>query len=149
MYCETIYIISDNQLLVYKVENLEKVNVNEQDQTVEFIFLATGRYWFDDTQLQTPAGVLAGIPTGANSIDDQNFTSDLDYVEDMSNRVFWGRSHGDEGNAKDRNENDYTSQMIFWGLQDQTLDWWNLDLLSLQSTYAERSGLSEEIFQEN
>ena len=92
---------------------------------------------------------MAGIPTGANSIDDQNFTSDLDYVEAMSNRVFWGRLHGDEGNAKDRNENDYTSQMIFWGLQDQTLDWWNLDLLSLQSTYAERSGLSEEIFQEN
>ena len=67
----------------------------------------------------------------------------------MSNRVFWGRSHGDSGNAKDRNENDYSSTMIFWGLQDQTLDWWNLDLLSLQSTYAERAGLSEEIFQEN
>ena len=40
-------------------------------------------------------------------------------------------------------------EMVYWGLQDQTIDWWMSDLIAAQNVYYSRGTVDQQVFNPN
>lgn len=88
----------------------------------------TSQNWNSPSFLNT---MSLGVPTWAKIHDSE----DVAIVQDSSNRYFWGDGFDNKDGGK--NFNDITSgtpaeTMVYWGIQDQTKDWWSMDLVTRQ-----------------
>merc|ERR1719454_105593 len=98
-------------------------------------------YWNSATQF-SPAQML-GIPIGTSV----SLENDLAYVESSDHKVFWGQTRGSTTGTTKTRPDSPADEMVFWGLQDQTIDWWMADLIAAQNVYYSRGIVEQEIFQ--
>lgn len=74
-----------------------------------------------------------GVPTWAKIHDSQ----DVAIVETQTNRYFWGDAYANTDAGKDSTDlsGSLADTMVYWGLQDQTRDWWASDLIAAQTSF--------------
>lgn len=97
-------------------------------------------YWNSATQF-SPASLL-GIPIGTSV----TIEADLAHVESSDNKVFWGQTMGATTGTSKTRPGTPGDEMVYWGLQDQTIDWWMSDLIAAQNVYYSRGTVDQEVF---
>jgi len=100
-------------------------------------------YWNSASQF-SPAYLL-GIPIGTSV----TLEADLAHVESSDNKVFWGQTRGSTTGAAKTRPGTPGDEMVYWGLQDQTIDWWMSDLIAAQNVYYSRGTVDQQVFNPN
>jgi len=100
-------------------------------------------YWNSATQF-SPAYLL-GIPIGTSV----TLADDLAHVQSSDNKVFWGQTRGATTGSSKTAPGTPGDEMVYWGLQDQTIDWWMSDLIAAQNVYYSRGTVDQEVFNPN
>jgi len=96
-------------------------------------------YWFSSASFSSSVNLGIPISTGISD------SGDISYVENNDNKIFWGGSYLQSESGKDSSViNDQT--MVYWGLHDQSLSWWNSDLIQLQNSYSSRKQSGNTVF---
>jgi len=90
-------------------------------------------YWYNSASAIFSTSVNLGIPIGAGVSE----SDDISFVESNDNKIFWGGNYLQTEHGKDSSVTN-TETMVYWGLHDQDLTWWNSDLIHLQNSYSTR-----------
>ena len=86
---------------------------------------------------------MLGIPIGTAV----TLADDITYVASSDNKVFWGQDKGStSGTGMKATPGTPSGEMVYWGLQDQTIDWWMSDLIAAQNVYYSRGTVDQQIF---
>jgi hypothetical protein len=117
----------------YCFGGLSSINSNQAEGEADgrwFGYAFASSNWNSPSFLNT---MSLGVPTWAKIHDAQ----DVAIVEANTNRYFWGDAYANTDAGKDSTDLSGTlaDTMVYWGLQDQTRDWWASDLIAAQNSF--------------